>query len=213
MVLNRSSRPLARNAGARTVAPMSRFRDSAFLTWALVLLVMAALAMTAVGRDSTSADVPKLGSSAPIVRGAAHSGAAVQVEQLRDLVSYGIAAGSDADALTAWADRVEKAAGAGFAVRQAEGAGEDDVLAASLQAMATEASRLRDVATDPVASASSRTRILLLLDQATNAAAGRPAVTLPNPGGDVSNSTSPTMPDAPAPAQPTVNSPSKKETR
>ena len=192
---------------------MSRFRDSAFLTWALVLLVMAALAVTAVGRDSTAADVPRLGSSAPIVRGAAHSDADTQVEQLRNLASYGVAAGSDAAALTAWAGRVEKAAGAGFAVRQAEGAGEDDVLAVSLRDMAAEAARLRDVATDPVASASSRTRILLLLDQATNAAAGRPAVTLPNPGGNVMGNPSPTMPDAPAPSQPTVNSTPKKETR
>ena len=184
---------------------MRLFRDSTFTAWALVLVAMAAVYAVAVGAGGPDTAVPRLGSHHASVRAADHSDAKTAVEELRSLASTGVAAGTDPTALTGWAELVAGHASDGVDARTSEGAGDGDQLLSHLAAIRDQAAHLIAVAGDPVKAASTRTAILLHLDQATNAVTGLgPAVDLPEDMGGHTKGDAPTLPVAPTPARPSI---------
>lgn len=177
---------------------MRYLRDSTFVMWACIVLAMSAVlvfAYTAGSAPEPSTNGSQVGVS---VRTAPDSEAGVFVEQLRGLAAYGVAAGVDEAALTAWAAQVQDVAGQGAAVRATEGAGGDDPLLMTLNALAATAGRLGENAGDRVEAVSLRTSILLGVDRATALINGLPVpAAVEGVGGGLGSTSLPQVPQVP----------------
>jgi len=184
--------------------PMRYLRSPYLVFWALVVVTLTALLLGAATRGTQALDggTPPLQEVAAVAPGPASSQAAQSARALMALMPSGVAAGRNAEGLTAWATQVHGLASEGASLREAEGASQTDPMRLTFAAITSHAERLVQSAADPVAAASLRTQIGLHTENLGRLLAGLPAPALPDTGLDPFGNPTPSQPSAGDPGDP-----------
>ena len=168
------------------------FRAPDLAFWTLAVVSLGALTFAAAnlgGGPVRAAGAP----GAAVVASPTTSAASEQARDLIALMPAGTAAGTDPAALAAWAQAVGNLAQTGAAVREAEGAPDDDALRAEFGQIASYAAHLEAAAHDAVAATAMRTQIGLRASRVSALVTGMPAPALPAGSTDLFGQTNTTV--------------------